>query len=445
MPSGRVRRFLGHHPLLNVVGGRTVEVDTEFLDVTNLWWMLHFRVCPNNIEAGFNPWYLEPVCNDHPARLRVLLNTRVTPMVWFATLPREAGGATEDKPDLPDATTVGGYVFFRPIGSAYAYPSTNAGVLTEPKHATAGMRNLCRYLLQGHTRSQKTKITGLPDWHQLLDHSPDAVNPLGGYGFYPCGMEYALDRTAPRLLAENRSLRVLLLPVPDRDSDLGYGGITGPGNAGRVSAALRLLWSRGAFGGPGQQLLRSGEPASPTPPQSGLSAPAGGTLRVADDAWVGAYSSGGHALWALLKDPGNRATTSRVLVFDTVEFKNPGVDRLLSTAKARGRGLQVRIVWSPYAMGGPPPSGLLTTMRGLGTQTAVFPKTGAKYFQHPPNADNLWADYVFADAKPWKPEMFPPRKMNEWWHQFVVFAGEELHDDPRNPLSVSFMEATMAP
>ncbi|RZU75870.1 hypothetical protein EV384_4442 [Micromonospora kangleipakensis] len=191
------------------------------------------------------------------------------------------------------------------------------------------MRNLCRFLLQGHTRSQKAKITGLPDWHQLLDHSPDAVNPLGGYGFYPCGMEYALDRTAPRVLSETRSLRVLLLPVPDKESFLGYGGVVGPDNAGRVSAALRLLWSRGAFGGPGQQLLRSGEIAPPVPPQSGLAAPAGGTLRVADDAWVGAYSSGGEALWALLNDPGNRATASRVLVFDTVKFHRLGKERLL--------------------------------------------------------------------------------------------------------------------
>ncbi|WRZ91543.1 hypothetical protein OHB54_22150 [Streptomyces sp. NBC_01007] len=444
-PSGRVRSFFGHHPLLNVTGGGAVEVDTEFLDVTNLWWALHFRICPNNTEAGFNPWYLEPVCNDRPNRLRVLLNTRVAPSLWFATLPGAAGGTGSGKEELPDATTVGGYVFFRPFGSAYAYPSTDLGVLTEQNHATTGMRNLCRYLLQGHTRSQKTKITGLPLWDQLLDHSPDARNPLGGYGFYPCGMEYALDRTAPRLLEDSRSLRVLLVPVPDKNSPLGYSGILGPGNAARVSSALRLLWSRGAFGGPGQQLLSKSESMPVVPPQSGLTAPTVGTLRVADDTWVGAYSSAGLALWALLDDPGNRATASRVLVFDTVKFDDPGKARLLSTAKARHRNLQVRIVWSPHAMGSPPSSDFLSAMRALGAQVTVLPKAGTKYFQPPPNPDNPWAEYVFADARPWRPDMFPPKKMEEWWHQFVVFAGEEFHDDPRNPLSVSFMEATMTP
>ena len=41
--------------------------------------------------------------------------------------------------------------------------------------------------------------------------------------------------------------------------------------------------------------------------------------------------------------------------------------------------------------------------------------------------------------------MFPGKQMAEWWHQFVVFAGEELHGDPADPLSVSFMAASMTP
>ncbi|MFM9700605.1 hypothetical protein [Streptomyces europaeiscabiei] len=438
-PGRGVRSFFGHHPLLNVTGGSTVEVDTEFLDVTNLWWALHFRICPNNIEAGFNPWYLEPTANPRPARLRVLFNTRVTPVLWFATLPEAAGGqaAPPDRGALPDGTTVGGYVFFRPVASAYTYPSTDIGALTEPLHATKGMRNLCRFLLQGHNRAEKGKITGLPDWHQLIDHSTGTTNPLGAYGALPCGMEYALDRTAPRLLSETRSLRVLLMPVPDP----GYGTAKGPGNAGRVSAALRLLWTLGMYGGVGQQLLRTGEPEPPVPPQPGTTAP--GTLRIADDVWVGGFSSGGHALWDLLEDAGNRAAAGRVLVFDTVNFRL-GQQRLLATAKARGKRLQVRIVWSPYSMG-EPTEAFLKDVRTPGSQVTVWPRAGAKYYHYPPNPDNAWAEYVFADAKPWKSDMFPGRQMAEWWHQFVVFAGDELHGDPRNPQSVGFMEASMTP
>ncbi|RST17545.1 hypothetical protein E2C00_01435 [Streptomyces sp. WAC05374] len=440
-PGRGVRGFFGHHPLLEVTGGSTVEVDTEFLDVTNLWWALHFRTCPNNVEAGFNPWYLEPTANPRPARLRVLVSTRVTPVLWFATLPEAAGGqaAPPDKEALPDGTTVGGYVFFRPVASAYAYPSTGMGALTEPLHATKGMRNLCRFLLQGHNRADKGRITGLPDWHQLIDHSTGTTNPLGAYGALPCGMEYALDRTAPRLLAETRSLRVLLMPVPDSQ----YGTAKGPGNAGRVSAALRLLWTLGLYGGVGQQLLRTGEPQPLVAPQPGATAPARGTLRVADDVWVGGFSSGGHALWELLGDAGNRATTGRALVFDTVDWRL-GQQRLLATAKARGKRLQVRIVWSPYSMG-EPTEAFLKGVRAPGSQVAVWPRAGATYYQHPPNPDNAWAEYVFADAKPWKNDMFPGKQMAEWWHQFVVFAGDELHGDPRHPSSVGFMEASMTP
>ncbi|MFC4120611.1 hypothetical protein [Nonomuraea zeae] len=440
-PAG-LRRFFGRHPLLRMAAGDTPEIDTEFLDATNLWWALHFRVCQNNREDGFNPWYLEPACNDRPGRLRVLLNTRVTPMLWFASLPPEL--------DLPDETSVGGYVFFRPIASAYAYPSTWPDVLSAPVHATTGLRNLCRYVLRGHTRTGKTKITGLPDWHQLLDHSPDAGHPLNGYAFLPCGMEHALDRTAPRLVSDTRSLRVLLLPVPEKNSPVfRYGGNAGPGNTARLAAAIRLLWTRGGFGGPGQQLLEAGEIAPPQPPQPGLAAPAKGTLRVARDVWAGAYSSAGDALWALLDDPGNRAGVARALVFDTVRFDDPGQARLLATAKARaagrGPGLQVRIVWSPSAMRHAPTPEFLGALRGHGAQPVVWPKAGDSYFRAPPNPANPWAEYVFADAKPWTAAQFPPDKLVDWWHQFAVFAGEEIHGDPRDPGSISFMEATMAP
>ncbi|MET9251538.1 hypothetical protein [Nonomuraea sp. NPDC003709] len=441
-PSGMVRSFFGRHPLLRMAAKDTPEIDTEFLDATNLWWALHFRVCRNNHEEGFNPWYLEPTCNDRPERLRVLLNTRATPMLWFASLPPVR--------ELPGETSVGGYLFLRPIGSAYAYPATWPDVLTAPAHATTGLRNLCRYLLQGHTRTGKAKITGLPDWHQLIDHSPDADHPLNAYSFLPCGMDYALDRTAPKLVSEARSLRVLLLPVPEKNSPgYCYGGNVGPGNTARLSAAIRLLWTRGGFGGPGQQLLEAGEIAPPQPPQPGAAASATGTLRVAQDTWVGAYSSGGHALWDLLNDPGNRAGVARALVFDTVHFDDRGQARLLDTAKARAAarrpGLQARIVWSPYAMGHPPSAEFLAAVRGQGGQAVVWPKAGSAYFAAPPNPANPWAEYVFADAKPWTAAKFPAGQLSGWWHQFVVFAGEEIHGDPRDPGSISFMEATMAP
>lgn len=435
--GGRTRRFVGRHPLLSVGNDGGVDVGTEFLDVSALWWALHFKPSPNNRENGFNPWYLEPNCNDRPERLRVLLNTRVSPMLWFASLPVTARGQ-----ELPDGTAIGAYVFYRPVASAYGYSSTDLKGLTDPQHATKGMRYLGRYLLRGHTPAGAKTIGGVPDWPQLLDHSVNAENPLGSYAFLPCGMDFALDRTSPNLLAAEKQIRVLLLPAA---SGGGYGGITGPAHADRASNALRLLWTRGAFGGPGQQLLPAGEPAPPVPPQTGPATPATGTLRLlTDDVWAGAYSSGGDALWAMLEDPGNRKTTGRAIVFDTNGFTNSGRRLLLATAKARRRKLQVHLVWSPYDMGRPPAQ-FIDSLRAEGAVVQVLPKAGPAYYKHPPNTDNRWAEYVFAVAKPWKDEMFAEPKMSQWWHQFPVFGGEDLTGDPRDPRSVTFMEATMNP
>lgn len=435
--GGRTRRFVGRHPLLSMGNDGSAEVGTEFLDVSALWWKLHYKPCPNNNESGFNPWYLEPNCNDRPERLRVLLNTRVAPMLWFASLPVTATGQ-----ELPDGTAVGAYVFYRPVASAYGYSSTDLKGLTDPQHATKGMRYLGRYLLRGHTPAGAKAITGVPDWPQLLDHSVNAENPLGSYAFLPCGMDFALDRTSPTLLAAAHQIRILLLPAPTAG---GYGGITGAGHAARAASALRLLWTRGAFGGPGQQLLAPGEPAPPVPPQTGPGAPATGTLRLlTDDVWAGAYSSGGEALWAMLEDAGNQKTTGRVIAFDTNGFTSSGHRLLLAVAKARRRNLQVRLVWSPYDMKRPP-AALLDALRATGAVVQVLPKAGSTYHKPPPNADNRWAEYVFAVAKPWKAEMFGEPKMGQWWHQFAVFGGEEITGDPRDPRSVTFMEATMTP
>ncbi|HEX6869520.1 MAG TPA: hypothetical protein VF163_00355, partial [Micromonosporaceae bacterium] len=56
-----VRAFTGAHPLVGVTK-TGVSVDTEFLDVTNLWWELHFRLTPKNPPQPpqFSPWFLAP-------------------------------------------------------------------------------------------------------------------------------------------------------------------------------------------------------------------------------------------------------------------------------------------------------------------------------------------------------------------------------------------------
>ncbi|MEU2565052.1 hypothetical protein ABZ626_37860 [Streptomyces longispororuber] len=439
-----IRRFLGCHPLLTVPAqGGVLGIDTEFLDLTDLWWQLHFRKNAKNREDAFNPWYLSPHLTERPGRLRVLANTRTTPLLWFASLPRAAGGNSDPGPPSapPDGTAVGGYVFFRPVGSSYPYAQDSPAGVTDPKHAIRGMRALCRYLLTGRTRAQQAAVGGLPDSHELLDHALNRELPLNSHAFLPCGMDRALDRSAPRLLAKTRTLRVLFLPLSFAGS---YGGATGPQLADRLATALRLLWTRGALGGPGQQLAQRDGTVFPVPPGTAPGASVTGTLRVASDIWVGGYSSGGEALWGALSVPGNRQRVGRAIAMDPNGFRARGADRLRATARERGGTFQARVVWSPYDMGGPPGVDLVGAIRASGAEITVLPRA-AGYYRPPPNSENSWVEYVFEDAKPWRPEMFPRGQMADWWHQFAVFAGERLTRDPQHEGSVGFMEATMGP
>ncbi|MFJ7073523.1 hypothetical protein [Streptomyces sp. NPDC098781] len=447
VPSWRlsgIRRFLGCHPLLTVAArGDTLDIDTEFLDLTDLWWQLHFKRSPKNREAGFNPWYLSPHLTDRPGRLRVLANTRTAPLLWFASVPRTAGGNSDPgpPPPPPDGTTIGAYVFFRPVASSYPYAQDRPTGITDPKHAVRGMRALCRYLLSGQTRAQQAAIGELPDLHELLDHALNRELPLNSHAFLPCGMDAALDRTAPRLLKETQTLRVLFLPLSTGGS---YGGATGPHLPDRMVTALRLLWTRGALGGPGQQLVQRDGTIFPVLPQNVAGGTVTGTLRLAPDIWAGGYSSGGEALWGLLSVLGNRQRVSRAIVMDPNGFRARGADRLRTTARDRQGAFQARVVWSPYDMGGPPGADLVRAIRATGAEITVLPHS-ADYYRPPPNPANPWAEYVFEDAKPWRPEMFPRGQMADWWHQFAVFAGERLAADPQHKDSVGFMEATMGP
>ncbi|QKW10076.1 hypothetical protein HUT18_30315 [Streptomyces sp. NA04227] len=457
-PLSGIRRFLGCHPLLTVADrGGTLDIDTEFLDLTELWWQLHFRKSPKSGQDGFNPWYLSPLVNQRPGRLRVLANTRTPPLLWFASVPRAAGGnsdpgtpgarprpgqrSTPMPTPPPDGTAVGGYVFFRPVASGYPYAQDGPAGITDRKHAVKGMRGLCRYLLSGQTRTRRPDLGDLPDLHELLDHSINRELPLNSYGYLCCGMDAALDRTAPRLMKETRTLRVLFLPHPSGGS---YGGVPGPRLTDRVSTALRLLWTRGALGGPGQQLAQRDGTVFPVAPQTAPGGTVTGTLRLAPDIWVGGYSFGGEALWGTLSDPGNRQRVGRVIAMDPNGFVARGANLLRATARERRGAFQLRVVWSPYDMVVPPAAELVSAIRGTGAEITVLPRAEG-YYRPPPNPQNPWAEYVFEDAKPWRPQMFPDRQMRDWWHQFAVFGGERLAGDPQREESVGFMEATMGP
>jgi hypothetical protein len=422
------------------VVGSVVRVDTEFLDVTNLWWDLHFQRVKKGAPPPipFDPWYLAPGCGARFSQMVVLVNTRATPMVWFAAIPQIATA------DLPNGTTVGGYVFLRPPGAhPINYSSGSPDGLADPALGTTGMRTLCRYLLTGRTHAQKASVSVLPDWTLLLGYveKDDPSILLNKNGALPCGMEESLHRSSKELLEKTHSVRVLLMP--QRSISLGYGSIINAGLADRVDAALRLLWSRDIIGGPGQQLA-SAAVTLPQPPQPRLATMSTGTLYLDPDYWVGAYSRSGDNLWTLLNVPENRARVGRVIAFDPTGF-SAAPKTLRGVIQARGKqGLQVFIAWSPYTLGSPPTQ-VANALRLLGAKVTILPETGEDYFRMPPNPKAPWVEYIFGDSRPWTGGVGPMKQAGGWWHQIIVFAGEHLVNDPQDAASVSFMHATMRP
>ncbi|MEV4143709.1 hypothetical protein AB0J40_08575 [Amycolatopsis sp. NPDC049691] len=435
-----VRGFTGIHPLLRMTGPATVLVDTEFLDVTNLWWDLHFRLTPKNAPASsvhFDPAYLAPGTHARSKRLVVLVNTRTLPMIWFASVPEAAA-------DVPDGTTLGGYVFFRPPGDVpVTYSSTAADGLASPSLATRGMATLGRYLLSGRVKARQPDVAMLPDYRPWLAYVEQKARPLDEPNFLPCGMEEALSRATPLLLEQRKEVRVLLLPLLSKVN--GYGGIPGAGLPDRAAAALRLLWCRDLVGGRGRPLANPGAITPPQPPQPGLSPSPSGALTLADDIWLGGYSAGGPAVWTALQVSATRTRVSRVIAFDPVELLSKGTDVLTATARARGAGkVAIFIAWTPNTVGVPPRQ-LEAGLRQAGATVTVLPEAGRSYFTMPPNPKNPWIEYVFDANRPWKDGLQPAAKADSWWHQVIVFAGEQFATDPAQPGSISFMQKTMLP
>ncbi len=435
-----VRSFNGIHPLLQMTGPAAVLINTEFLDVTNLWWDLHFRLTPKNAptkSVQFDPAYLAPGTHARSKRLVVLVNTRTLPMIWFASVPEAAA-------EVPDGTALGGYVFFRPPGSApVTYSSTDADGLASKSLATLGMATLGRYLLSGRIKDQQPAVAMLPDYRPWLAYVEQKARPLEEPNFLPCGMEEALSRAAPLLLKQRKETRVLLLPLFTQGG--GYGGIPGTGLPDRVDAALRLLWCRDLVGGRGRPLSGPGAITPPQPPQPGLSTVPIGALKLSDDIWLGGYSASGPTVWTALQVPATRKRVSRVIAFDPVNLVSKGAEVLIATARTRGAGkLAVFLAWTPNTVHDPPQQ-LAVGLRRAGAAVTVLPEAGRSYFSMPPNPKNPWIEYVFDANRPWKDGLQPTGKANSWWHQVIVFAGEQFLTDPANPGSISFMQKTMMP
>lgn len=444
--------FTGRHPLLTTDGRGQPRVLADFLDVTALWWDLHYRdtPVPQDTKAvstwDFCPWYLDPACGGRPDGLRVLASTWGTPLLWFAVVPPSA------ERELPAGTKIGGAVFFRPVASAYAYASDAKKGLSTPVHAKTGMEHLAHYLLRGRNRVQAASVVHYsPRSAELYDfasgfHEPDkpVPKPSGRLPSLPIGVEDQLARSAARLLPAAKEQRVLFLPWPAAPSlDGAYANALLPGLAPHIGQALHLLAARGAIGGANQAL--AGRDGIAPMALGGAS----GALALDPLLWIAGYSLGGVA--ASRTVIANPADVSRFVSVDDgrLPASEDGLVNAARQAARAGRRLRALVVHSPYT--GPPPYATLAALRSAGADAVLLPRGDyTAFWAAPPFTAPSWRQYVLAD---WDgaPDVVRTDvrenagRYSAWHHEFAAYGGEIFTKEPQNAATRGFLEECFGP
>ncbi len=458
--AGGTSLFTGRHPLLTTDGRGQPRVRADFLDVTALWWDLHFQdttVPPGKGVSSwdFCPWYLDPACAGRPDGLRVLASTWGAPLVWFAVVPPSAGK------ELPPQTRLGGAVLFRPVASAYDYSSTDKSGLSDKTHAKRGMEQLAHYLLRGRNRQQAASIVHYsPRSPELYDfasafHKPGEPfpRPSDRLPSLPIGVEDNLARSAARLLTEAKEQRVLFLPWPTaRGLDPAYAAALAPGLSARVEQALHLLAARGAVGGRNQAMAGRGGIA---PMSLGGASLGGASPAFALDPllWIAGYSLGGAA--ASKAVAANPADVARMVSLDDGRLAGheKGLVNAARQAARAGRRMRAMIVHSPYTGG--PPQATMAALRAAGAEVTMLPRGDyADFWAAPPFSRPSWRQYVLAE---WDQEPDVVRKdvreqaakednrYAAWQHEVAAYGGDVFAVEPQNPGSRAFLEECLGP
>jgi hypothetical protein len=422
--SGTVKHFpltntqtvIGQHPLLNIsrnTAGWQVEIDTEFLDATELWWKVHYRSDPKE----FFPWILDPRLTKRIKQLRVLLWTGGDPMIWFVSASDLAAAAGDQAQAV---------VFYRPPGgSPYDYTMDEAGFVL-PRHRSTGMYVLARYLSNPLP----------PTFSGPLPHNPWSVM----FEFTRGGKESdpAVNIDAARLIgledAINNAGRPMVLFLPWLNGGTWGGGAVGPNLYDKIQSAFRTLWNSNILGKDRPLFIKS----SPT-------------------IWLAGFSRGGFGLYDALavkdKVTGaltkvNLSTVDRIIAIDANELTTKGKEVLLAAAveaKARKRKLSLRLITTPYQ--GIINEEFLTSFITLGADTVGMPGVNKKDFWNPPNNEVLLsfaAKWTQAEvAQSWKTYV---EKWKELFHQFAAFGGENLISLPQGGKRVqTFFEQSLSP
>jgi hypothetical protein len=340
-PTG-YRTQLGLHPLLSLAAPGKFSVNTEFVDVTELWWRVH----PDRTWG----WCWHPDLKARQGHLRVLAWTGGgNPMIWFAVIPDAAVTSSPEQAESPvkgtpqTATTPADIVFFRPPPGSNSFPySPTQGGFEAKEHNDITLVNLARYLLSpvpektflalkaagvrtpellaDQVQPKSTTGTvkpadpmGLMKLVDASDHvRKEAFTDTRANAFRPVGLEAALNRSG--------GAHVLFLPLgfsaskgePEKgiqgNPQGGYEAVQMPNLKATVQNALTVLWSVNAVGRD-----------KPSPPRT-----------AERELWVAGHSEGNRRVWDCLK--ANGKDIDRVISFDS-----DTLDRGIAEMKAAGK------------------------------------------------------------------------------------------------------------
>jgi hypothetical protein len=449
-PSATGRRTaLGLHPLLSLGTPGQFLVNAEFVDVTQLWWLIH-----PDTKWG---WYWHPDIKGRQEHLRVLAWTGGgNPMIWFAAIPDALvpiGNASTNTSDThaPPADIV----YFRPppmVNSFVYTPDANGFAATDHDNKTLFI--LARYLLSPIAESTFLALqsSGAVKAPELLADQvqPTSLNPIkptdpmdllstasGNSAFTdifpntfrPVGLETAVNRTgAPHLL---------LLPLGFEgyigNNEGGYEAVVASGLKATVASALVTLWNANA--------IARDKTTAPTAADRNL--------------WIAGHSAGNGAVWACLNN--NAIDVQRVISFDAKTLKDEGLPALRKAgASHKQKPLDAFIITTPFTGG---PEGLIAEMdaalralRAVGILVTVLPDFAQRSaYWHlpppPPPFSNTFLLYLLAKwnvptkADPTKTLLdISPKTRGRWnslfFHEMAVFGGE-LVQPPANPPSAS--------
>lgn len=425
-PNGR-RSFLGACPLLTVMT-TTVEVNCEFLDVTELWW----ATWAAKDKWG---WYLDLDLGGRQERLRVLAWTSGTaPMLWFVAVSDQAatGAIATPAPARPGADVV----FFRPPAgfNSFFYTSDEKGFL-DKRHSDTTLFHLARWLLSPlplakFTAKKAKSSTGPPAELGLMSlrmqpasHAPsiDPKDPIDRIAqnvkeaFRPVGLEAALGKS--------KADDIAFLP-------LGFDGFSGPFVGGGytalfkknsllpvISSARRTLWMRGTIG---QRLTA--------------------TPAFDRQIWLAGHSAANGAMFRSLGN--NAVDIDRIISFDATPADKllipTGVPNVKNAVKARARlskTLKVVFVTTPNMWSNKAAySGIEKQLVATGADVTMLPLNNEwdAYWTHPPTATTNahlfevlreWDGLGLADSKRMGTVPGP-----QWlfWHEWAVHGGHAI-------------------